>query len=183
MSNVFPLGWSSMRRSLVVAFAAFAIALCLLISGCHGFVEPIEDAKNTESAIKTELGVDATVGVRVASGMSGKKTLVTVKLKTTPTGDAAAIKSKVEDIVNHTFRSHVRSGQRGAVGDAGPLSSCGHREFQRDCTIAKGVGSPTTHGSAWSVSFLSCDDIDAGGAESFVGTWPQRAARAGERAM
>ena len=47
------------------------------------------------------------MGFRVASGMSGKKTLVTVKLKTTPTGDAVSIKSKVEDIVNHTFRSHV----------------------------------------------------------------------------
>ena len=107
MSNVLPLGWSSMRRSLVVALAAFTIALCLVTLGCGGFTEAREDAKNTESAIKTELGVDATVGFRVASGMSGRKTLVTVKLKTTPTGDAVSIKSKVEDIVNHTFRSHV----------------------------------------------------------------------------
>ena len=106
-TGVFPLRWSSMRRSLVVALAALAVALCLVTLGCGGFTEAREDAKNTESAIKTELGVNATVGFRVASGMSGKKTLVTVKLKTTPTGEATLIKAKVEEIVSHTFRSHV----------------------------------------------------------------------------
>jgi hypothetical protein len=104
MSRTFPLRWSSGRRS---SLAPVALALCLMCAGCGGFGEAREDSKNTESAIKAELGIDATVTFRMMSGTAGKKTFVTVKLKTTPTGDAASLKSKVDDIVNHTFRSHV----------------------------------------------------------------------------
>ncbi len=107
MSRALLLYWSSARRSVVVVIAALVVALCLVTIGCRGFTEPIEDSKNTERAIKTELGVDAAVTFRIASGIGGRTTVVTVRLKTTPTGDAASIKSKVGDIVNHTFRSHV----------------------------------------------------------------------------
>jgi hypothetical protein len=105
--NAVPIRWSPVQRSIVAVLAAFVIAVCPLASGCRGFTEPIEDSKNTENAIKSELGVDATVTFRINAGMSGKRTVVTVRLKTAPAGDAASIKSKVDDIVNHTFRSHV----------------------------------------------------------------------------
>ena len=81
-------------------------ALALVGAGC-GLREANEDANRTEAEIKTTLGVDAAVNFRVRAGGGGKNTVVIVRLKSTPPGDAASIKAKVNDIVNHTFRSHV----------------------------------------------------------------------------
>ena len=51
--------------------------------------------------------VNANVSFRITSGPAGQKKIVAVKFRSTPAGDVASIKSKVDEIVNHTFRSHV----------------------------------------------------------------------------
>jgi hypothetical protein len=63
----------------------------------------MEDGKRTEAAIRSELGVDSSVSVHIFNG----RTMVTAKLKSTPPGDAAAVKSKVTDIVNRNFHAKV----------------------------------------------------------------------------
>jgi hypothetical protein len=61
------------------------------------------DCKATESAIHSELGVDSVCSVRTVNG----HTSVTARLKSTPPGEAAAVKSKVTDIVTRTFHAKV----------------------------------------------------------------------------
>jgi hypothetical protein len=81
----------------------------VLVSGCGDLKEGLADAKRTEADIKSELHVDAQVSFRTFTGTKGKNTSVTVHLMTAPSGDANEVKTKVTDIVNRDFRSHVDS--------------------------------------------------------------------------
>ena len=79
----------------------------LVLSGCASMKQAGEDCRKSESAIKTELGVDAMVNAHTSSINGVSTVVVSVKLKTPLPGDAGAIKGKVEDIVNRSFRAHV----------------------------------------------------------------------------
>ena len=88
-----------MRRWLQVWLVACTIGL----GACSGFKQSIEDSGRTTTALKSELGVDARVSFNTVSG----HTFVAVHLASPPSGDAAATKSKITDIVNKTFRAKV----------------------------------------------------------------------------
>jgi len=96
------------RRRFVMRFAGLAIValLAILFAGCS-IKQGLADARVTEAAIKTELGVDASVSFQTFSGKGGTKHFVAVHLRTMPAGDAAAIKTQVTDIVRRSFRVHV----------------------------------------------------------------------------
>jgi hypothetical protein len=86
------------------------LAVCLFCAGmvgCADLEAASQDAGATRDAIQSDLGVDAEVGFRIFQGTGGAKTFVSVKLATTPPGEAAAIKAKVRAIVEAHFRRHV----------------------------------------------------------------------------
>jgi hypothetical protein len=91
---------------------AILIALCLCAApvACNSvgsFKEAVQDSRKTESDLKTELGIDSHVGFTTTSGTNGTKAFVTVHLTSTPSGDVAALKRKVTEIVTRDFRSNV----------------------------------------------------------------------------
>jgi hypothetical protein len=88
--------WSSRVRGWVVIFS-----VCL--AACGGFKQSLEDSKRTTGALKSELGLDAQISFRTMNG----HTSVAVHLVTPPTGDAAATKAKITDVVNRSFRTKV----------------------------------------------------------------------------
>jgi hypothetical protein len=96
------------RRRFVMRFAGLTIfaLLAIFFAGCS-LKQGLADARVTESAIKTELGVDASVSFRTFSGSGGTKHFVAVHLQSMPAGDAAAIKTQVTDIVRRSFHVHV----------------------------------------------------------------------------
>jgi len=77
------------RRHILLGLTGAALATSL--SGC----DMLKEASAIRDDIKNELGVDANVGVNVNNG---DKT-VNVTLSSTPKGEAAEIKQKVEAIV------------------------------------------------------------------------------------
>jgi hypothetical protein len=79
------------------------IALSLAICACSGFTESLEDSKRASAAVKAELGIDSQISVRTVNG----HTSVAVRLATPPTGDAAAAKRQITDIIGRTFRAKV----------------------------------------------------------------------------
>jgi hypothetical protein len=92
---------AKLRRSL--RSGVLAIAIVLASSGCQGFKQATEDSQQTRAAIKSQLGVDSSVGFRMING----RLMVTVRLKSVPRGDAAEIKSKVDSIVESEFHQKV----------------------------------------------------------------------------
>ena len=97
------------KRLVLALRVVIALFLAINLLACGGLKEAGEDARSTEAAIKADLGLDAAVSYSSFSGTGGTKVRVTVRLKSLPTGDAAETKTKVVDIVNRNFRSHVDS--------------------------------------------------------------------------
>jgi hypothetical protein len=91
----------------ILSVTLLCLALVTTTTACVAAKEATEDARKTEAAIRSELGVDATVGFNVFSGTNGKKVRVTIRLKPPPPADSAAMKSKIADVVGRNFRSHV----------------------------------------------------------------------------
>ena len=65
--------------------------------------QDLEDCARTRATVMAELGVDSSVTIRTMNG----RTSVAVRLASVPSGDAAATKARVTDIVTRTFRSKV----------------------------------------------------------------------------
>jgi len=63
----------------------------------------LEDSKRTTAALKAELGMDAQISFRTVNG----HTAVAVQLAAPPSGDAAAVKRSITDVVNRNFRAKV----------------------------------------------------------------------------
>jgi hypothetical protein len=82
---------------------AWAVILSLGLVACGTLKEGLEDSKRTESALKSELGLDARVGFNTTNG----HTTVNIRLAAPPTGDAAAAKAQISDVVNRSFRGKV----------------------------------------------------------------------------
>lgn len=66
-----------------------------------------EDAKRSEAALKSEMGLNATVTFGAYSGTNGQRTVVSVQLKDPPAGDPAALKARISQVVARTFRARV----------------------------------------------------------------------------
>ncbi len=82
---------------------AWVLAGTIFLSGCGTLKEGLEDSKRTTSALKSELGLDARVSFRTVNG----HTSVAVQLASPPSGDAAAAKRTIADVVNRNFRAKV----------------------------------------------------------------------------
>jgi hypothetical protein len=81
------------------------IGLLLLpfgVTGC-GLKDALQDSKRTERALKSELGLDAKVGVNITNG----HTSVAVRLPTAPAGDAAEAKRAISDVVTRACHLKV----------------------------------------------------------------------------
>jgi hypothetical protein len=85
------------------ALGAWLLAGTISLGGCGGLKEGLEDSKRTTAALKTALGVDARVSFRTVNG----HTSVAVQLASPPSGDAAAAKRDITDVVNRNFRAKV----------------------------------------------------------------------------
>ena len=98
----------SSRQRFVMrsAWLAILLSLAMLFAGCS-LRQGLADAQATEATIKTELGVDAGVNYSTFSGTGGTKHIVTVRLLSTPAGDATTIKTEVTDIVRRSFHAHI----------------------------------------------------------------------------
>ncbi len=96
-----------MRTGLVKTGWASLLVAAIALTGCGQFKELSAESIATRNAIRTELGVDAQVAFRSFSGTSGKKVFVSVRLSSTPPGEAAAIKMRVESIVKSHFKEPV----------------------------------------------------------------------------
>ena len=82
---------------------AWLLAGTIFLSGCGSLKEGLEDSKRTTAALKSELGVDARLSFRTVNG----HTSVAVQLASPPSGDAAALKRNITDVVNRNFRAKV----------------------------------------------------------------------------
>jgi hypothetical protein len=82
------------------------LVLALATTSC-GFKAGMEDCQRTREVVKAELGVDAQCGFQSFTGTGGNKLFVTIRLAPAPSGEAAAIKGKVTEIVKRNFRSPV----------------------------------------------------------------------------
>jgi hypothetical protein len=82
---------------------ACLLAGAIFVAGCGSLKDGLEDSKRTTAALKTELGVDASVSFRTVNG----HTSVAVQLASPPSGDAADAKRKIADVVNRNFRAKV----------------------------------------------------------------------------
>jgi uncharacterized lipoprotein YajG len=79
------------------------LAGTIFLAGCGSLKEGLEDSKRTTAALKSELGVDASVSFRTVNG----HTSVAIQLASPPSGDAAAAKRNISDVVNRNFRAKV----------------------------------------------------------------------------
>jgi hypothetical protein len=82
---------------------AWFLAGAIFVAGCGSLKEGLEDSKRTTAALKAELGVDARISFRTVNG----HTSVAVQLAAPPSGDAAAAKRNIADVVNRNFRAKV----------------------------------------------------------------------------
>lgn len=82
---------------------ALACAIAVTTASCADVGQALRDTRETQAAVKSELGVDAAVSVRTFNG----HTTVGVRLESTPPGEAAAIKAKVTEIVKAKFHGNV----------------------------------------------------------------------------
>ena len=73
------------------------------LAACGALKDGLEDSQRTTSALKSELGLDAQISFRTTNG----HTSVGVRLAAPPTGDAAAAKAQISDVVNRSFRAKV----------------------------------------------------------------------------
>jgi hypothetical protein len=89
------------------ARAASTLLLAIGLVSCVNFKNDAEDAKKAQTAIKAELGIDSSVAFRSTVGTQGATLAVVVHMNQTPSGNVAALKSSVSDIVNRSFRAHV----------------------------------------------------------------------------
>jgi hypothetical protein len=89
--------WTCWAGPLVIALATTS---CGIRTG-------IEDCQRTREVIQQELGVDSDCRFSSFNGPMGSKYTVTVGLRPAPSGEAAAIKGKVTEIVKRNFRSPV----------------------------------------------------------------------------
>ena len=80
------------------------MALAIALSGCGQVKESLEDVRQVQRALKTELGVTSNVTVNFGT----KGTVVAVHLTRLPPGEAAEVKRKVAEIVARNFRARVR---------------------------------------------------------------------------
>ena len=78
------------------------LALSLSGLGC-GLKESVEDTRRVSTGLKSELGLDAQVSLKSKNGYM----VVTVRLTTPPSGDAATAKRNIVDVVNRNFRAKV----------------------------------------------------------------------------
>jgi hypothetical protein len=84
------------------------LLLSFALAACGDFKADFDDAKKSQTDINSTLGVDSQVTFRSFLGTKGKRLNVSVNLKTPPpTGDVAAFKVKVTDIVARDFRTDV----------------------------------------------------------------------------
>jgi hypothetical protein len=74
-----------------------------MLGACGGLKDAVDDSKQTTTALKSELGVDARVSFRTFNG----RTTVAVQLAEPPSGDAAALKRNIIGIVNKKFHAKV----------------------------------------------------------------------------
>jgi hypothetical protein len=79
------------------------VALVLAVAACGALKEGIEDSNRATAGLKSELGVDAQISFKTTNG----RTTVTVRLLKPPVGDAAAVKTRITDIVTRNFRTTV----------------------------------------------------------------------------
>jgi hypothetical protein len=71
--------------------------------GACGLQDAWQDTKRTESALKSELGINARVGVNITNG----HTTVAVRLPAAPAGDAAEAKRSITDVVTRACHLKV----------------------------------------------------------------------------
>jgi hypothetical protein len=84
-------------------FQALACGFFLALGGCGMLKEAMDDCRTTSTAIKTELGVDATCSFANVNG----HTTVTVRLMSVPAGPASALKTEVTDVTRRSFHASV----------------------------------------------------------------------------
>jgi hypothetical protein len=96
-----------MIRSKFLRSFVLVLTLAVGASGC-GLKTGSEDARKTEAAIKSELGMEAHINFRTfTSAASGTHTIVVVTLSQPPSGDVRELKAKLTEIAGRTFRSKV----------------------------------------------------------------------------
>jgi hypothetical protein len=92
-SQLRRIGW---RRTAAVLAGGLLIA-------CTEMAQALADAKRTETAIKTEIGVDSTVSAHDVDG----HVTVRAKLKAAPPASVGDVDEKVTKIVLKTFHCRV----------------------------------------------------------------------------
>jgi hypothetical protein len=81
--------------------------LLVLVAGCATLKEKLAESKATEAAIQSELGLQSQISFRTFATKDGAHTVVQVKLASTPPGDVAELKAKIEAIVRAHFTGTV----------------------------------------------------------------------------
>lgn len=82
---------------------AVGFACTLLLTGCAGLKQGIDDCQTVTAEVKAEFGTDAGCSFQSMNG----HTTVTVRFLTVPAGDASVLKTKVTAIAHRSFHSRV----------------------------------------------------------------------------